>query len=194
MNSSAAARDALLEDVPPPGFRFRPKSAATTRAGSQRRRLSCAVAAEQCGRRAAPDFEADAGQSLDLAVPLGQLRDDNDRSRESGGVRRRRQRGPAAPSSTARCCGRRRTHGRRPTVAGRRVPLALQNGAPSSVIHDEFAGGECVAAMGARHRDQDDLVGRRERSDPVGRPTLEDVPAPARLVTDLLGARSVIAR
>src|SRR5688572_28013923 len=52
-------------------------------------------------------------------------------------------------------------------------------------IHDEFAGPERVGAMGRRHGDHHDLVGRLEGAAAVDDGAAEKLPATARLVHDL---------
>ena len=73
-----------------------------------------------------------------------------------------------------------------PARAFGRLLLFPERRARLEIVHDEAAGIEGVAAMGARHRDQHDLVGRPHVADAMDHQRIDDIEALARLVDDRL--------
>src|SRR5512139_1854949 len=70
-----------------------------------------------------------------------------------------------------------------PRAVGRRF-LLPERSARLEIIHDELARREGLAPMRARHADEHDLVGGRERPDAMDDERVENVPARLRLVDD----------
>src|SRR6266545_7767669 len=73
-----------------------------------------------------------------------------------------------------------------PSRAGGRVLLLPEGRARLQVIHDELAGGEGLAAMGARYTHHHDAIARHQRADAVDDQHFLQVPALAGLVADFL--------
>src|SRR5260221_14455322 len=73
-----------------------------------------------------------------------------------------------------------------PARAFGRVLALPERRAGLQVIHDEFASGESIAAVRARHADQHDAIAGLERADAMDHEGVDEVPARMGLGADIL--------